>query len=161
MSEETATQTVVTEVKTNDTAKQKISTSKIVLISVGIVLILIGGIVLLANTATQGAVTASNSLVNAAQAGDTTTTYGLLSKEAKETISQDDLGQIVTQIGPILNTTEKMTGKEVSAETGKASSGKVTYEIVGTDGNTYAFEVNLIKEDDAWKVLNFDSNLKE
>jgi hypothetical protein len=48
----------------------------------------------------------------------------------------------------------------VNASTGSASTSEVVYEIPGTDGKTYSFTVNLTKENDVWKVMNFASKAK-
>ncbi|MBL8122118.1 hypothetical protein JNM87_05210, partial [Candidatus Saccharibacteria bacterium] len=64
------------------------------------------------------------------------------------------------QIGPILNTQEKMTSKEVKAASGKSTTGKVVYSIQGTDKVNYAFTVNLVRVDGVWRVQNFDSSKK-
>lgn len=108
--------------------------------------------------ATSGAVKASNEFLNAIQSGNSSQAYSLFASEVKGEVSSDDFKEVVSQIGPILNTDEKITNRGVEAESGKNSTANVEYEIKGTDGKTYTIAVNLVKEDGEWKVLNFDSD---
>lgn len=159
MAEKKVTQGQKIEADTSAVAqKKKWSTKKKVLVVVGAILGLFIVIITIVNQSTKEAVSVSNQMVNALQSTDATLAYGLLSSEAKKTVSEQEFSAVVVKIGPILNTQEKMVSKEVNAETGKSSTAKVTYEIQGTDGITYKLEINLVKEDDNWKVLNFDSS---
>lgn len=112
------------------------------------------------NTATGEAVKVSNRFVDNIQAGQAANAYELFSTEAKAQVSADDFATLVTQIGPILNTEEKTTGKAISGETGQAATAQVTYEITGTDSKVYELVINLVKANEVWRVLNFDSHLK-
>lgn len=132
-----------------------------------IVAIVIAGIAVVAviltffvNSATKAPVATSNQFLNAIQASNAATAYSLFSSSAKAAVPSDQFDALVQQIGPVLNANEKMTSKKVNASTGSASTAEVVYEIPGTDGKTYSFTVNLTKEGDAWKVLNFDSSAK-
>lgn len=120
-------------------------------------IVLVVGLTFFVNSATKAPVAASNQFLNAIQAGEASTAYSLFSSEAKKAVPSDQFDAIVRQVGPILNTSEKMTNKKVDASTGSAATSEVVYEIKGTDGKTYKFTVNLIKENDIWKVLNFTS----
>lgn len=142
-----------TEVKKNNNTSKK----KKWLIIVGAIVIVFIGLVSIVNSATSGVVNVSNQMINAIQAQDADLAYSLMTAEAKSTITKEDFDGIISQIGPILNTEEKMLNKSVESGTGKTSSGQVTYSIKGTDGVDYTFEINLQKEGDNWKVLNFDS----
>lgn len=110
------------------------------------------------NAATSGVVKVSNEYVNDIQASNGSGAYALMTKDAQGTVSMSDFQQLVDKVGPILNTSEKMTSKAVSGETGQAGTGKVTYQIKGTDGINYTITVNLQKENGQWRVLNFESN---
>jgi hypothetical protein len=138
--------------------KKKRSVKKII----GIVVLALVGLVvvstLFVNSATKAPLAVSDLFLNSVQAGDAGLAYELFSSEAKTTISLDELQSVVNQIGPILATTEKVTSKEIGGETGSAATSQITYEIKGTDGKTYTVIVNLMKENDIWRVLNFDSN---
>ena len=140
----------------NDT-KKKMPRKKKILIALGSVVALFILFFALASNATKNAAKTSNQFIDAIQAGDSSMAYSLLSSEAKGTVNSDDFNKVVSQIGPILNTQEKMKSKSVDSETGSASKGTVVYEIKGTDGVTYTITVNLQKDDGAWKVMNFDS----
>lgn len=145
-----------TDVKEN----KKMSQKKKWLVVVGVVVAVFIGLFMIVNSATSGAVNVSNQMINAIQAQDADLAYSLMTVDAKATITKDDFDSIVSQIGPILNTEEKMITKSVSSETGRSTTGKVTYAIKGTDGVDYVFEINLEKEGENWKVLNFDSSKK-
>jgi uncharacterized membrane protein YvbJ len=122
--------------------------------------VVIVGLTFFVNSATKAPVAASNQFLNALQAGDAATAYSLFSTAAKAAVPSDQFDAVVAQVGPILNASEKMTSKKVNASTGSASTSEVVYEIPGTDGKTYSFTVNLTKENDVWKILNFASKAK-
>lgn len=162
---DTKTEKEVKEVKPTEAKKPEkkgmSKTKKIILWVVGIAVVFIVGMFLIVQSATSGATAASDEFVNALQAGDGQTAYNLFSTEAQAEVPEDQFIAVVDQIGPILNTEESKTSTSVSGETGSAATAEVVYEIEGTDGVTYVFAVNLIKEDGEWKVLNFDSDVKE
>lgn len=139
---------------------KKRSVKKIIGYVVLAFVVVIVGVTLLANSATKEPVKASNQFLNAIQAGNASEAYGLFSSAAQEVVSSDQFDGVVAQVGPILNSEEKMTNKSVNAETGSASTAEVTYEVKGTDGKTYNIIINLIKEGDVWRVQNFDSKVK-
>jgi len=120
--------------------------------------VLVVGLTFFVNSATKAPVAVSNQFLNAIQASDATTAYSLFSTPAKAAVPSDQFDALVKQAGPILNTSEKMTSKKVNGSTGSAATSEVVYEIKGTDGKTYKFTVNLTKEGDVWKVLNFTSH---
>ena len=144
----------------NRQKKKKRSVKKII----GIVVIALAGLVVVStffvNSATKAPLAVSDLFLNSVQAGDAGLAYELFSSEAKTTISLDDFQSVVNQIGPILASTEKVMGKKISGETGSAATSQIDYEIKGTDGKTYTVIVNLVKEAEIWRVLNFDSNAK-
>lgn len=136
---------------------KKRSVGKIIGIVIGAIVVVAVGLTFFVNSATKAPVAASNQFLNALQAGDASTAYALFSTEAKAAVPSDQFDAAVQQVGPILNGSEKMTSKKVNASTGSAATSEVVYEIPGTDGKTYKFTVNLTKENDTWKVLNFTS----
>lgn len=116
---------------------------------------------IIVNMATSGVAKVSNEFLKDMQNKNADAAYSLLTKAAAAATDKDQFKKVVDQAGPILNTTAKMTSKEASGETGNAATGKVVYEIKGTDGITYDVTVNLQKEDGKWKVLNFESTQKK
>lgn len=116
---------------------------------------------IIVNLATSGVAKVSNEFLKDVQNKNADAAYSLLTKDAAAATDKDQFKKVVDQAGPILNTKTKMTSKEASGETGKAGTGKVTYEIKGTDGITYQVTVSLQKEDGKWKVLNFESTQKK
>ncbi|MDO8265578.1 MAG: DUF4878 domain-containing protein [Candidatus Saccharibacteria bacterium] len=124
---------------------------------IGIVVV-IGGLVIFTMQATSAAVKVSNQFLNAMQAGDGATAYSLFSSEAKDSVDSDEFETVVDQVGPILNTKEKIVERSIEAETGESSKATIVYDIKGTDDKNYKVAVELTKEDGNWKVLNFDSD---
>lgn len=120
---------------------------------VGVFLVLL----LITNAATSAPVKVSNQLVADIQAVNGASAYTLLSSSAKNVTDPQEFNATVDHIGPILNGTPKMKSKEVKGETGTSATAKVVYSIHGSDGLTYTFTVNLVKEGSDWKVLNFAS----
>ena len=119
--------------------------------------VLVVGLTYFVNSATKAPVAASQQFLHAIQGGDSTTSYALFSVEAKKVVPADQFDALVKQLAPILNTGEKMISKKVGGATGSAATSEVVYEIKGTDAKTYRFTINLIKEGDVWKILNFTS----
>ena len=140
--------------------KKKRSIGKIIGIVIAVIVVVVVGLTFFVNSATKAPVAVSNQFLNALQASDAATAYSLFSTAAKAAVPSDQFDAVVAQVGPILNASEKMTSKKVNASTGSASTSEVVYEIPGTDGKTYSFTVNLTKENDVWKVLNFASKAK-
>ncbi len=126
----------------------------ICLVIVGIILFFI------INAATNPSVKVSNEFLNDIQANRADAAYALMTTDAQGTVTKEDFRAIVAQIGPILNAKESMKSKRVTGETGSAATAKVVYEIKGTDGVTYSFTNNLIKDNGQWRVLNFESKKK-
>lgn len=115
---------------------------------------------IIVNLATSGVAKVSNEFLKDVQNKNADGAYSLLTKDAAAATPKDQFQKSVDQAGPILNTTAKMTSKEAAGESGNAATGKVVYEIKGTDGITYKVTINLQKEDGKWKVLNFESTKK-
>jgi ABC-type transporter MlaC component len=137
--------------------KQKWSLKKKLTVIVGSFIGVLIVLVIIVSAATSAPVKVSNDLVTDIQAKNSVAAYALFSSQAKSAVSQERLTAAVDQIGPILSGKPDMKSKEVKGETGSAASAKVVYDIKGTDGITYKFTVNLVKDNGDWKVLNFDS----
>lgn len=157
MSENTGQSAQAGDYSMNAKPVRKRGVGKIIGIVIGAIVVVAVALTFFVNSATKAPVAASNQFLNALQAGDASTAYALFSTEAKAAVPSDQFDAAVQQVGPILNGSEKMTSKKVNGSTGSASTSEVVYEIPGTDGKTYKFTVNLTKENDTWKVLNFTS----
>ncbi|WP_372735596.1 DUF4878 domain-containing protein [Nocardioides sp.] len=116
-------------------------------------------LVVIASLATSGASSASDEFVDYLLEGDSAGAYSMFSTEAKAQVPEDRFAEVVTQMAAVLDESADQTGKSVETSTESGTTGEVTYEINGSDG-TYILTVNLVKEGDDWKVLNFDSSLK-
>lgn len=122
------------------------------------VVVVIAVLIAIALQATSAAVKVSNQFLNALQSQDSKTAYSLFANEVKNEVEEDEFKTVVDQVGPILNTKEKLVNRAVSAETGKESTAQVVYEVVGTDDKKYVVAIDLIKEDGEWRVQTFDSD---
>jgi outer membrane lipoprotein-sorting protein len=160
MTDSVSSQNLTNPVVEGKPPKQKWSLKKKLLVIFGVIAAVIVALVLIANAATAAPVKVSNQLIANIQAKNATQAYDLLSQGAKNATDPQTFLATVNQIGPILTGKPDMKSKEVNAQTGSASTAKVVYEIKGNDGLTYLFTVNLIKEGDKWKVLNFESTKK-
>lgn len=160
MTDSVGSQNLTNPVEEVKTPKQKWSLKKKLLVALGVVVALIAALVFIANGATAAPVKVSNQLVANIQAKNATQAYDLLSQEAKNATDPQAFLAAVNQIGPILTGKPSMKSKEVNAQTGSAATAKVVYEIKGSDGLTYLFTVNLVKEGNNWRVLNFESTKK-
>lgn len=146
--------------KGNPTPAKKRNYKKIIVYAIAGIVVLFIIIVISVNSATKAPVDVSNQFIDSIQSGNSRAAYELFYSDTKKTVPADKFDGIVKQIGPILNTNEKITGKSINGETGKAATSEVTYDVNGTDGKNYAVIVNLTKENGNWKVLNFDSQTR-
>lgn len=126
---------------------------KILLIAVVVII----AVFVIATWATDASSKVSDRFLDDIQTQKSDDAYELLSSGAKSTITKAEFKSVIAQVGPILNTQESMRSKEVQAQSGSQSTAKVIYDIKGTDGITYTFTNNLIKENGEWKILNFES----
>jgi len=122
-----------------------------------VVVVVIVGIFVIALTATNEVSKTSNDFVNKILHGYSNSAYDMLSSESQKTVSKDDFAKIVSTMESILEDKASQKSKSVEGETGSSAKGQVLYEIKGSDG-TYTLTVNLVKEGDEWKVLNFDNS---
>lgn len=140
--------------------KQKWSLKKKLTVIGGSIVAIFIVLAIIVTVATSAPVKVSNDLITDIQSNNSAAAYSLFSSAAKQVVSQEQLTAAVNQIGPILSGKPDMKSKEVKGETGSAASAKVVYDIKGSDGITYSFTVNLVKENGEWKILNFDSEKK-
>lgn len=142
------------------TAKPKWSLKKKLAVIGGSIVGLVVLLVIVANMATSAPLKASDDFISSIRNVNANAAYNLFSSDAKEVVDQESFKAVVDQIGPILTGIPTVTSKEVSAETGADATAVIVYEIKGNDGNTYDITVNLVNENDTWKVLNFDSDAR-
>jgi len=140
--------------------RQKWSLKKKLAVIGGSIVAVFAALIIIVTVATSAPVKVSNDLVSDIQSKNGAAAYALFSKQAKSVVTEAQLTAAVNQIGPILSGKPDMKSKEIKGETGSAASAKVVYDIKGSDGITYVFTVNLVKEDSSWKILNFDSAKK-
>jgi len=129
------------------------------IIAIAIVVLFVGASFFV-NSATKAPLAVSNQFLHDMQAGNAAGAYALFSSDAQAAVPAAQFEAVVAQVGPILNATEKITGRKINGATGSAATSEITYEIKGTDGKTYAVIVNLTKVNSDWKILNFDSKVK-
>lgn len=121
---------------------------------------LIGLIIVLAYVATGSIAKTSDEFLQGIQNKNANQAYSLFTKEAAAATDRAAFEELVDNISGILHGPTKTISREVQGETGKAGTGRVVYEISGTDSVTYVVTINLQKEEGEWKVLNFDSSKK-
>lgn len=141
------------------TAVKKPKLSKMKKIIIGVV-VFIALIIVVAFYATSGASQASNTFVDNMLKNNSSAAYELFSSEAKKTVTTEQFQQIVAKLAGVLDDQASKQSANVESGTGQQTKGTVIYEIKGTDG-TYELTVNLVKENDAWKVISFDNSRKE
>jgi hypothetical protein len=129
------------------------------IIAITIVVLFVGA-TFFVNSATKAPVAVANHFLNSMQAGNAAAADSLFSTEVQAAVPVAQFDSIVSQVGPILNSSEKITSRKINGVTGSAATSEITYEIKGTDGKTYVLIVNLTKVNNDWKVLNFDSKAK-
>lgn len=135
--------------------KQKWSLKKKIAVIVGGFLGFVALVFVIASIATSGAAKVSNDMVKYLQAGDTKSAYQLLTKSQKESFSEEDFDPIVQTIKENMTGKPSIKSQSVNSETESGTTGNVAYDIKGSDGEMYVLSVDLIKEDDGWKVNQF------
>ena len=128
-------------------------------ILLGVVLFIVA-LIVIAYVATSGPAKVSDAFLKDIQTQQADAAYSLFSKEAQGVTDKDTFQETVKRIGPLLNTKAKQTARQVEDSTGSAALAQVTYEIKGTDGVDYKITIQLVKQDDQWKVNSFDSSKK-
>jgi len=147
-----------TETSSEKPKKKKWSLKKKLGVIFGSIALVILALVVIANMATSAPLSASDRFVYSIRNVNAATAYSMFSRDAKAVVNESQFEQIVDQIGPILSGAMEVQSKEVSAETGSNATAKIVYKIKGNDSRTYIFTVNLVNENNEWKVLNFDSD---
>jgi len=141
-------------------AKKKRNIRRIIAVALSVVIVLFVAADLFVNAATKAPLAVSNQFLNNIQSGDSAAAYESFTTSAKAVVGKDAFATMVSQIGPVLNTEEKVTSKTINGKTGASATSTIKYEIHGTDAKTYGIVVNLTEENDVWRVVNFDSKLK-
>lgn len=142
------------------TQKPKKSIGKKIAIAIGVIVVLIVGLLLVVDTATSAPLKVADEFVAKIQADESSYAYDLMSTDAKAVTSSQDFVSIVDRINPILTGKPSVQSKEINAETGSDDKAVIVYEINGSDNNTYILTVTLIKTNDQWKILGFESAKK-
>lgn len=117
-------------------------------------------IIILVFSATSGAVKVSDEFMNDMLANQGSSAYQMFSSEAKQTVTESDFNAIVSRMSSVLDETATQTSREINTNTGSDPTAKVEYEVKGSDG-TYTITINLVQENDEWKILNFDSSVNK
>ncbi len=117
-------------------------------------------IIIFVFSATSGAVKVSDEFMNDVLANQGSSAYQMFSSEAKKTVTESDFNAIVARMSSVLDETAKQTSREINTNTGSDPTAKVEYEVKGSDG-TYTITINLVQENDEWKILNFDSSVNK
>lgn len=140
--------------------KPKWSVKKLTVIIVGIaagIVIAIAGLFMFVNTATSAPLKVSDQFILNIQGDNAAAAYKLMSTDAQNATSSEEFMAAMGQAGPILSGKPNNISKEVNTSTNKGTTAKMIYEVAGSDSNTYTLTVNLVQENNEWKVINFES----
>lgn len=140
----------------HQTKKKKMALWKKIVIGLVVFVVALFGIAMFATSAPAKV---SDKFVSYILGNQSEDAYSLFSEDAKETISKEDFSEVVNTMSSVLDSSFSQKSRSVQADSGSASTATIEYEIKGNDG-VYQMEVNLIKENDDWKVLNMDNKLK-
>jgi len=153
----------MSEEKVQDKEVKKPEKKKMSLLKKVIIAVVAFFVIIFAYTyfATAAAVKVADEFVGYIQDAKPAEAYDLFSKQAKEVVPQDQFAELVSQISPILNGEKKIISRAISDGTSQETASKITYKIPGSDGDTYVMEVQLLKEDGEWMVLNFETFTEE
>ncbi len=123
--------------------------------------VLAGIIIFIAITLSNNApLKTSNDFLNSIQSRNADAAYNLFNSESQKTITLADFKNYVNKVSQTINSQESIVSKEVKGEPGANATGKVVYEIKGTDDALYTFTVELVKENNQWRISNFDNTKK-
>lgn len=142
------------------TMKPKSNFKKIIIIIsaiIGVIILSVVGILMFVNTATSAPLKISDQFVMDIQGNNAPAAYKLMSTEAQNATSAAEFNAMVDQMGTILTGKPTNTSKEINTSTDKGTSAKVIYEVTGNDNFTHVLTLNLVLENNEWKVLNFES----
>lgn len=101
----------------------------------------------------------SDQFINDIQSGKTSAAYGLTSNSFKEATSEDQLDQLIKNIGPALQGEEKVSGRSIETSTSSLETAILVYDVKTQSGTSY-IRVVLQKSGDNWQVVNFRADDK-
>ena len=107
---------------------------------------------------TSGASNAAGQVMDDMLAGNCSDIYQNQTTEYFRTRGTEELwNEECTRIGSILQPPVTQTSVNVQGETGSASVGQVTFEMTGSDEQTYDVTISVEKVGDDWKMDTFNS----
>ncbi|MFZ1459092.1 MAG: hypothetical protein WAT17_04400 [Candidatus Saccharimonadales bacterium] len=127
-----------------------------IVVAVFVVFILVVTIITVA--ATSAAQKVSDEFVNDLQASNTSAAYGLTAKRFQASTTEIQLDDVVQQIAPTLQGEETVTGRAIESSSGSAQTAVLVYTIKTPASSTAYIKVELQKDDDNWRVINFRSS---
>ncbi len=107
------------------------------------------------NNGTKDAMIVSNNFINSLQAKNINELNNLTSREFKKFVSEQQLVGIVDKASPVIQGEEVVVGRNIESSTNNSTKFKITYKVKTSDGDKLIY-VNLAKDDQDWKVLNFE-----
>jgi len=123
----------------------------IVLIGIGV-----AAIFFVVNSAAEAPVKVSDQFVNAIQANEPSTAYGLTSSAFKEATPEATLTSIITRVSPLLTGEETIAGKKVQSSNG-VNQASIVY-TVENDSKTRYIRIVLQETDSKWEVINMKTS---
>lgn len=156
----TKTTNISSPVNTAPKKKSKLGLVIVIIVAVFIVLSIAGGWVFMKVLNTANAPEkVSNSLISDVQTNKASEGYALLSTKTIKDVSSEQFANYVSKAGPVLSGKPKVTNKQMQTNNG-SNTAAITYEIKGSDGQTYTVVANLIKEGSTWKVVSLNIKKK-
>ncbi len=127
---------------------------KIIAIVVGVIIVFVSGIIMLVFSMLSGVTDASNTFMDALKQGNPGIAYESTSEGFKEQGSSDDFETFVSG-NPILKDIESYSFSSYNMVN---DYGSARGTITAKDGQVSPVMLELVKENDEWKVLNIDLN---
>ena len=142
----------------NDGDRKKRGCVKYVIAAFVALALLIGGCTVVLLKATAKPAKEAQAFVKEIMANDPKAAYARTSSGFREASTEADLAEISGRISSIVGGAKLTnTGRAINAKTGTASTAQINYKT-SKDGRTLYFTVNMVKQGEDWKVLNFDSS---
>lgn len=133
---------------------------KLVLAVVVTFLVAMGAVFIFLMQGTQAAEKVSNQFIEALQANKTSDAYVLTAQAFKDSTTEEQLGEIIARISPLLQGESKtIVGRKVAKSSAGVETAAIVYEItINSNTKRYVRVVMRNTSGGTWQVLNFRSS---
>ncbi len=125
---------------------------KIILIAVAALIIFVAGIIALVFSVGSPALKASETFVVQLSSNQVDTAYDSASLQFKQVVTKEQFNAFLEQF-PVLKKVQKVSFNSFTIENNFAN---VSGSITATDGQVSPINLQLVNENDQWRVLNLD-----